>query len=218
MRTILLSGLRKSDELVFSSLLSLLSNNTEEEWAITSNGNSDIAVVDVDNPNGVSLARNLEKCGRQVIRVTTHSGSDENGLWLHKPVRSTDILKCIAVLNQLQASESSATNEDSTTNHQGDSGQLMRLRRWPSRDILRSFPESNRLCAVLIRRPLTFSQAEKLSKLSTESLQKFMSLCKDQKCLQVSAATNVTQSPPISITPSRSNLFSKLRHKLMSKH
>ena len=213
MRTILLSGLRKSDELVFSSLLSLLSNNTEEKWAVTTNGNSDIAVVDVDNPNGISLASNLEKCGRQVIRVTTHSGSSDGGLWLHKPVRSSDILKCIAVLNQLK--ESDPTVE---SNLEIEKEKVIRLKRWPSKDILRSFPESNRLCAVLIRRSLSFEQAIKLSNLDSDSFQKFIQRCQNQKCLNICVSSKSTLIPAVSKMPGRTNLFSKLRNKLMSKH
>lgn len=214
MRTILLSGLRKSDELVFSSLLSLLSDNTEEKWKVTNSGMSEIAVVDVDNPNGSSLANSLEKCGRKVIRVTTHSDDHEPGLWLHKPVRSTEILKCIAVLNQPSAN---STTQEVGSETEELNTETLRLRRWPNKDILNSYPSTKKLCAILIRRALTFEQAKELTSLNTEELKQFIDLCKKQKCLLSSIQKPQKNVAPKITLKTPATLFSRLRSKLMSK-
>lgn len=212
MRTILLSGLRRSDELVFTSLLTLLSNNTDEKWEIKTKGSSDIVVVDVDTRNGLELARNLERCDRQVIRVTTSSDTDESALWLRKPVRSTEIIRCIAVLN-----ESKLSSNEPDSKAILDVKSTYRLRRWPNKDIMNLFPEARQLAAVMIRRNLTLEEAMLISKQGKDSLMRFISLCKKYNFLRENTQHVVKDVTIAKRSAAPKNLFSKLRRKLMSK-
>lgn len=218
-RTILLDGLRKSDEMVFSSLLTLLASKTRNNWVLISEGIGDVTVVDIDTPRGQLLADALEKKGNKVIRLTNRSESRKgDGLWLHKPVRSSDILKCLTVIDQTSANPSTkaGTGNSATKNTNGSqhSVQIVRLFRWPSKEIIKAYPGSSRLCALLFRHAISLEKAAALSGLPYDTVLQFVNECKKGNYIKVSAInTEKTTQTLRQSSTKHTNLFSKLRQK-----
>jgi len=207
-RTIFLSGLRKSDEMVFSSLLSLLSSTTDEQWRITNEGVGEIVVVDIDVENGLRIAHRFERIGKKVIRLTNHSDARGPGLWLHKPLRSAEIVKCISALNQ---SDRSMLSKNIICI---DRATVVSLNRWPNREILKSYPGANRLSALMRRSALTLKQISELSNQSYEDVAKFAEACIRLRYLDVLTDKSTVQSISTKTSTAKiSQLFSRLRSK-----
>lgn len=93
-KKILLQGLRKSDEMALTGLLSLLPSQHRGEWTITDKGVGDITIIDIDDPGGIDLAKKLEHNGQLIFSLTVRKDDDIPGIRLRKPLRSKDILNC----------------------------------------------------------------------------------------------------------------------------
>lgn len=210
-KKILLNGLRKSDEIVFSSLFSLLPSSGKQQWLVITEGTCDVAVIDVDTPNGPLMARHMEQQGTKVIRLTTEMSSNQTGLWVHKPVRSSEIIRCISELNKSSGNHES---RDSLIAHETN---LIRLRRWPTQQTIKSFSGSKRLCAILISKSMSISKAATLAGLDYNGVLKFVERCHEERCVQVLFQQEASKIARDRSSPkTHSKLFSMLRQKLKS--
>ncbi len=101
-KKIRLYDFKDTDQMVFSTLLLLLSNKTSQYWEITDSGNGDIVVVDFDTSGGQYTAGALEKIGVKVVRFGSTAESKKSALWLNKPLRATDVLRCLNNISETE--------------------------------------------------------------------------------------------------------------------
>lgn len=214
-KTVRLDGLKEADQIVFTSLLSLLSFKTDSEWTIVEQGPYDIAIVDVDTDRGKLAATSLENQGKKVVCFGVNDFAKSHELRLNKPLRANDILKC---LNNL-TSPTMSSRTSPQPKHQDHDTHLVgvRLTRWPDREILASFPGSSKLCAVLMRHTISLEKASDVSGLPLESVERFVSMCKTKNCI-LERHLEINHQDTLDKKPRKHGLlFSKLRLKFESR-
>ena len=217
-RTISLYGFRDTDQTVFCSLLSLLSFKTNAVWEVVEDESCDVTVVDVDSNQGLDLAATMESNGRKVIRFGQYSSMSTHQPCLHKPLRAADILKC---LNSLHADDRAQSPAPTASAAVGDAPRQetvtgYRLRRWPCANILNRYPGSSRLCALLLKEPLTVEQAAERSGIAPDLVWDFVSACQQQNFIVQQAVTQAPE-PVAEARPANAGLFAMLRSKFGSR-
>lgn len=205
--TILVSNLHPPEETIVRGVLPTLTAKTGHTWDITKAGRGSIAIVDVDSEQGLATANLLEKRQIKVVRLSLRANeSSVQGHWLQKPLRSTEVLRCIHAI-----SLSFTTDTD-----QQEQDLVVRLRRWPSKDIIRDCPGSSRLFAILIRNALSIKNAAKVSGMPLDQVILFVNKCRQSDCIDI--VKGQPKQPAENITSTQkskySNLFSRLRQKI----
>ena len=207
-RTIGLYGLEDNDQVVFGCLLELLSLKTTKEWHVQRGDSGDVIVVDFDKDENREFARTRQGIGEQVIYYGKHEICRQQPLWLGKPLRAADILRC---LKSIEESEQSGPPPNNATKTQQVSIGL-RLKRWPDRELMSKFPGATRLCAIFMRQTVTTERAASMAALPYERVADFVAKCKSKGYIQehyvkLSPAANAKQGK------SNNSLFGRLRNK-----
>lgn len=99
-KIILLHGLTKADENLITGLLTLQPAISNGDWVITNHGEGNITIIDLDNPQGIGVARELIAKGRIVYCLTAQPRSDLPCMYLRKPLRSKALLSCFEEIAQ----------------------------------------------------------------------------------------------------------------------
>jgi hypothetical protein len=214
-RRISLYGFRDTDQTVFCSLLSLLSFKTDAVWEVVEDESSDVTVVDVDSHQGLSLAETMESNGRKVIRFGQYSSMDSKRLCLNKPLRAADILKCLNSFNPVE-NTSAVAEPDVHETPQQEVVVGYRLRRWPCPKILSGYPGSSRLCALLLKDPLSIEQAAERSGMAADLVWDFVSACKQQNFVVEQEVTQAL-AETAETKPANAGLFAMLRSRFGSR-
>ena len=88
-------GLGETEQIVFSSLLSLLAFKTKRQWQLTTEPEADLYVVDYDIELGRSIAKQISSHDGAVIYFGQHEFARQQPLYIAKPLRAADILQCL---------------------------------------------------------------------------------------------------------------------------
>ena len=231
-KTIQLFGFNEKDEVIFSTLLSLLSSKTVDEWALIEKGISDVLIVDMAADKARLVAEDRERRGQQVIRLVAGSGA-QSGLVLGKPLRAADILRCLNGLRAEQAATvvpvAEPRAEDSARSsrepapaspHQGSeeisvgglsASTVVRLNRWPPKFIQQRASYSARLCAVMMHHPVSLKKAASMANAPLAEAVEFVAYCLERNYAYVVPIGR--DVAPQKDESGKQNLFEKLRLK-----
>ncbi|GAB1258944.1 hypothetical protein NBRC116494_34460 [Aurantivibrio plasticivorans] len=180
--TISIQGLDARDQMVFSSLISLLSFKTSDEWEITTDEHqAKVKIIDCDSPAGLKNAIRREKMGERVIFYGNCTEAKAHEKYLGKPLRAADILSC---LNTFDFQEISHKETRDVLQSTAQPTNAVRLIRWPDRTICTSLHGSSRLCAVLLKKPVSLQMAAEMTGLTLGEVEVFVNRCRDAKCIR----------------------------------
>lgn len=189
---IILSNVRRSDESIFRGVLPSLSSATNLDWRIISEGAADVVITDADTSQGRLSAERAESLGVHTIRIASKVDSDQQQLWLKKPIRPAEVLRLLGELKLTQ---------------------FAMLHKWPGKDVIRSCLGSSRLCAVFFRRNVSIEAACETSRLPRDQVLLFIDKCIDTHCMKISNS----ECEPNPNNTKNTSLFSRLRRKLYSR-
>jgi len=227
-KTIHLRGLEKKDQMVFSSLLSLLSLKTTDEWTIGLQENSDAIVVDFDLEEGQRLANSLERTGKKVILYGNHPRCRQHPLWLGKPLRATDMLRCLKEIETISTTGKTHADPDDQSHNQSHNqshdksiyqqpAPAVRLKRWPDRELCRAYPGAIRLCAVLMKHSVTVEKAALMAGLPYQRAADFVAKCKERNYIEEKPIEIIGIHQTVNSNNQKTKLFDRLRHKFRAR-
>lgn len=226
-RTIQLHGFSKNDEMVFTSLLSLLSNKTQYQWDVVQNRAAEVVVIDVDNESDTEVIRNFERDGCKVITYG-QPGLIDSTLQLNKPMRAAAILRCLAeVSTNVAVDKPNKPRENEVLSVPSQQPQhnipvstpiptgvsvSYRLKRWPEPSILKATPGATRICAIMLKQVLSAEEIAESAGLALSSVREFIGNCDQKGYLDIKQRVSQIRTPPA--PKSRSNpILAKLRSK-----
>ena len=213
-RTIVLKEFRESDQAVFTSLLTILSFKTHDEWTLVDDGDADVHVIDVDSVAGQNLAQTLEAEGHYVIRFSQQGAAQQSVHWLGKPLRAANILRCLNGFEEMDSDTPVLQTEKTVADVTTISG--FRLRRWPCKQILESYPGASRLCAVMLKHTVTIEQAASMVQLPVDEVARFILECKQSQFVtELPIAVAIPQVEERTVK--NAGLFDMLRQKFGSR-
>lgn len=204
-KNIKLIGLTDNDQMVFTSLLSLLSFKTDYKWKLTTGDNDDVLIVDVDTAEGQTVASQNEKVGKHVIRFTAVQPENNQSPYLHKPLRAAEILRCLNQVSELESTAPVVNSHNKT--------KAVRLTRWPPKSVLISCPGSSRLCAVLMNHSITVEKAASMAGISLNDACRFVDACTAANCITEKSVALDSSAQAQDAARKNTTLFNKLRIK-----
>ncbi len=208
-KTIKLYGFSRNDELVFTSLISLLSNKTPYQWDVVGGASAQVAVIDVDQYPDDDIFDEIKGTADQIVTYGNRQ-LDAGYPVLTKPLRAASILKCLSLLSEQE--DQQANNFELPEQAYAPVETVFRLRRWPAPEILKSTQGSARICAVLLKQPLSVADVVNRVGLSESAVKCFLQLCLEEGLLiqkERSSSIAYTRKDNHPLHP----LFSKLRAK-----
>ncbi len=227
-KTIQLHGFSKNDEMVFTSLLSLLSNKTQYQWDVVQNRSAEVVIVDTDNESDVSVIRNFERNGSTVITYG-QSGIQNPPLQLNKPMRAAAILRCLAEVSNNPSMHSGTKPESVRTSKSKSSGMSpkaidsppvptgvslsYRLKRWPDPTILKATPGATRICAIMLKQVLSAEEIAELADLAIANVREFIGNCDQKGYLDTKQRVSQISTPPAAPKSRINPILAKLRVK-----
>ena len=205
-RTIKLYGFSRNDELVFTSLISLLSNKTPYQWDVVDADSAQVAVVDVDKFADNKILDDLQN---QVDQIVTYGNRqlDEAYPVLTKPLRAASILKCLSSLAEMGEPAFVESEEGYQALEK-----VYRLKRWPTPELLKSNPGAARICAVLLKQPCSIESVSEMVGMDSVKVGEFVKGCIDQGLVlekERASSNSYHKKTPHPLHP----IFSKLRAK-----
>jgi len=213
-KTIRLHGFSKNDELVFTSLLSLLSNKTQYDWDVVANDDAEVVIVDIESTDDEREIDRVRSGAKSVVTYGNRSISDDFPI-LSKPMRAASILKCLSEISGTL--EPSIAHDDDVLDAAPCIDQAYRLRRWPPPHILKSTPGAARICAILLKQVETAQQVAEQASVELEQVEAFIQQCMDEGFMVAKERTFTVASPRKKRT-GLEPIFSKLRAKFGGKH
>lgn len=205
-KTIRLFGFSKNDELVFTSLLSLLSSKTHSDWQMVQSSQAQVTIVDIDKGNAKTILEELGKSGSQLVAYGMGSLSHKLPR-LAKPLRAAAILKCLSELERLDDNASVNTEKPVVA-----IDRAYHLRRWPAPEIMKAVPGSPRISAVLLKEVASVAQLVDRTGLPEDTIKSFVAKCSAAGILIEKERTS-TRSVPQARNNALQPLFAKLRAK-----
>ena len=212
-KTIRLYGFSKNDELVFTSLISLLSNKTHDQWEIVHSGSSQVVVVDTDKYGDNNVFSDLERSTKSIITYGNRSFGSKYPV-LPKPLRAAGILKCLSQVGQGVAKHSEPTPLPVEPVAVVD--EAYHLRRWPTSDLIRKIPGATRMSAVLLKEVVSVDQLVERCDVEREQVQEYIAMCLDQGFLVKKERTH-TKALEKKDNSAMQPLFARLRAKFSAR-
>ncbi|GAB2203122.1 hypothetical protein [Sessilibacter sp. MAH4] len=205
-RTIQLLGFNKNDEMVFTSLLSLLSNKTEHQWDVVPVRSvpAEVLIVDVDSIEGAQFIKNQTASRQKIIHFGHFDGIGGLELRLNKPMRAAGILRCLAEVSKKPNVETrSETRVPPVTVASPEPIGVTtgyRLKRWPEPSILKETPGATRICAIMLKRVVSVDEISEMAGINTENVHQFITNCSKRGYLDIKQrvaqmTTKVTEPP-----------------------
>lgn len=204
-RKIQLVAMSENDRMVFSSLLSLLSFKTSFTCRIVEQ-EADIAVVDIDNLDGQKMASKFEQEGQRIIKLSATPQHSVGGTWMNKPLRAAGIL------DSLNNAFDDLSEETPQSYSSSDQVKVVKLKRWPPKQVLGEFPKASRLCAVFMNHAISIEKAASLVGVNASIANHFVARCDEFGCID---QRSISMAPISELdTNKNASLFSKIRLKL----
>lgn len=235
-KTIQLHGFSKNDEMVFTSLLSLLSNKTQYQWDVVQNRSAEVVIIDIDNESDVSVIQHFERSGHKVITYGQPS-VQQPPLQLQKPMRAAAILRCLAQVSVHATTPSDVPAESivytvppETPTIKADTATVAeepsvepstpvgislsyRLKRWPDSSVLKATPGATRICAIMLRQVLSVEEIAELGGLAVANVREFIGNCDQKGYLDIKQRVSQINRPPITPKSKINPILAKLRLK-----
>ena len=197
-----LYGFTDNDRKVFISLLSILSYKTEKEWIISDEWGVDVVIIDINcDPQQLKIDK-LKATGHKVVVYGDSEKVKGFDLVLHRPLRAADILQSLRLTDDKAISTIQNTNITQT---------LYQLKRWPPKAILVNVAHSSRLCAALLKKPISSEHLARAVNLPIEDVETFINSCQRCACIQITYATEIIDAQPLK--KNNIALFDRIRQK-----
>ena len=197
-----LYGFTDNDRKVFISLLSILSYKTEKEWIISDEWGVDVVIIDINcDPQQLKIDK-LKATGHKVVVYGDSEKVRDFDLVLHRPLRAADILQSLRLTDDKAISTIQNTNITQT---------LYQLKRWPPKAILVNVAHSSRLCAALLKKPMSSEHLARAVNVPIEDVEIFINRCQSCACIQITYATEIIDAQPLK--KNNIALFDRIRQK-----
>ncbi len=153
-RTVRLTNLAASEWMQLELMLPLLDRGTGRSWQPTEEAGADVALVDLDRPDGPEALADARRHDGCVVGLTAACDAGDVHC-LQRPLRAAALAQ---LLRTIDGSGATAAPHEPTGDESPIPGPAIdtmgyRLVRWPSTDTMRAEPDFLRVCGALVRRP-----------------------------------------------------------------